>query len=132
MRSHAFENIRRKHPGLEMELRRLQDYLTDRIKAGFDEVVPPLAAEALGLSSVETLGLLMVLEDSHLLRHKYRVYCKSKDAVLLEVDEKDDLPEETYCPYCNCVHPEEGLDIEVVFKIKMEAQEQPEKTAKVV
>lgn len=131
MRLRGFENTRKKHPGLEKELQKLQDYVIERIRAGFDEVVPPLAAEAIGLSNLATLGLLMALEDSQVFNHRYRVYCKKSDAVLLEVDDKDELPEELYCPHCNCAHTEEELDIEVVFKIRPDIKEQVQETAEV-
>ena len=132
MLSRAFENIRRKNPGLERELQKLQDYIKDQTKGGVDEIVPPLAAEALNLSNLATLGLLVALEDNHALKHKYRVYCKNHDAVLLELDNKDQLPEELYCQYCDSTHDEDDLDIEVIFKIEPGIQEQIEKSAEVV
>lgn len=101
-------------------LEKLKTYVTSRGEPGQHYVIPSLAAEHLGISTVETLGLLMLLEENGLLRHKYRIYCKDKDAVLLEVREQEDLPAQIDCKYCDRKHGESDLYIEVVFEIPAE------------
>jgi hypothetical protein len=110
-------DFKKKSPPVESLLKRVLAYVLERAEAGYSEVIPTLAAERLGLPSVEVLGLLMLLEDEGVLRHHYRIYCRSSDGVLADVQTKEEVLRETYCKFCDKNHSEEALSVELVFEI---------------
>ena len=99
---------------------KLRTYIEQSLRAGRHVIIPSVAAGHLGLSTPETLGLLMVLENEGLLQHKYRLYCKLNDAVVFETTDQRSLPVNPYCKFCDCNHNENELDIEVVIEISAE------------
>jgi hypothetical protein len=108
----------------KLDQRRLSDfisqaleYVVDTAGSGKREIIPSLAAEKLKLSYVETLGVLMVLEDRGLLHHFYRVYCPASDGSVCDVSDKKDIPALIYCKFCGKEHGEADVDVEVVFRI---------------
>jgi hypothetical protein len=92
-------------------------YAAERAESGYAEIVPTLAAQNLGLSSVEALAVLMVLEDAGALKHHYRIYCRPSDGVLADVESKKDVERLIYCKFCDKNHGEEDLNVELVFRI---------------
>jgi hypothetical protein len=98
----------------------LRAYVEERLKEGSHVVIPSVAAQYLGISTPETLGLLMVLEKEGLLSHRYRLYCKSNDTVLFETANRSSLPVDPYCKFCDRDHDEDELEVEVVFEISAE------------
>jgi|ERR1700733_560842 len=120
MQSRESPSSKQDPQGLNKYVSQVLDYVVDRFAQGQKEVIPSLAAEKLKLSSVEILGLFMLLEDKGILQHFYRVYCRNKDAPLCDVADKEDIPEQIPCKFCGDEHGEIDVDVEVVFRINAE------------
>jgi hypothetical protein len=117
MRSPESPNSKLDQQRLEAFVGQASDYVVETARSGKREIIPSLAAEKLKLSYVETLGVLMVLEDRGLLHHFYRVYCPTSDGSVCDVPDKRDIPALIDCKFCGKEHREADVDVEVVFRI---------------
>lgn len=108
-------------PGIEEFLNRALAYVAQRHEDGYTEIVPVLLAERLGVSSIEALSALMVLEDRGALEHFYRIYCRTSDGVLNDVKTKKEVAEAVYCRFCDRDHTEGQLNVELMFRVVPEA-----------
>jgi hypothetical protein len=107
-------------PSVEAYLIKALAYVAERTATGQTEVIPSLLASYLRLSSLETLAILMVLEDEGVLSHFYRIYCRSTDGVIGEFKHKKEIPSARYCRFCDSEHSEEASEVEIVFRVNRE------------
>ena len=112
------ENIKAKYPSLSRQLDDLAAYIVKEAGRGNKEIEPSLAAQSLGTSEAEVLGLLMLFEQEGLLKHVYNIYCGDKRTFLKSVYEKGQIPATIYCRYCDKEHTDpDEFEIELAFQI---------------
>jgi hypothetical protein len=117
------QEFKTKSRSVDSLLKNLLAYVLERAEGGYSEIIPTLAAERLGLSSVEVLGLLMLLENDGVLRHHYRIYCRAGDGVLADVRTKEEVPRKIYCKFCDKDQNEDTLSVELIFQIMRDGLE---------
>ena len=117
MRLDKFARVKAKHPQLASMLERVADYVANRVSAHVRTVSPKLVAVALGVSEAEALGLLMLLEQAKLLKHRYEVRCRFSKVVIGSVEDKRDLRHLFGCHECDQEHDIEDVEVELVFDV---------------
>jgi hypothetical protein len=110
--------IKAKHPQLASLIDKLVGYVESEAAEGQYRISPPLAASYLKLSEAETLGLLSLLEDAHVVRPIYEIVCRKTNAVLATAKNRSEIREilPIHCHLCDEDHGADDVRIELAFE----------------
>jgi hypothetical protein len=114
------ESFSRKHPELRPFIQQLAGYVRQQRNRGVRELIPRVAAVALGITEADLLGLLTLFEDAELIKHQYDLVCVPSGAVIASFPSLDKIPSDIECQHCGVEHNGETLRIDLVFNILRE------------
>jgi hypothetical protein len=102
----------------------LAGYIENQIESGKTDIVPALAAASLRCTEAEVLGLLMLFEKERMVVPAYKIYCKRNRTLLKTVCNKENIPTDIYCKFCDEEHADpDELEVELVFQVRTETWE---------